>query len=502
MTPKDVLKMAKEKGVKIIDLRFIDLPGLWQHFSIPVSELSEGIFEDGLGFDGSSIRGFQTIDESDMLLIPDPTHGPDGSVHRGADAGPDLQRQGSGHRQGVHAATPATSPRRPRRTSRRAAWPTRSSSAPSWSSSSSTRSASTRTTTPATTSSTRRRAPGTRGKEGTPDQPEPRLQAALQAGLLPGAADGPVPGHPVGHGAGPGVGRRARRGAPPRGGHRRPDRDRHALRHADEDGRQGALVQVLREEHRARSGARPPPSCPSRCSRTTAPACTPTSRCGRTARTSSTSGAATPTSAKMCLYYIGGILKHAPALLALIAPSTNSYKRLVPGYEAPINLVYSQRNRSAAIRIPMYSKSEGAKRIEFRTPDPTCNPYLSFAACVMAGLDGIANKIDPGKPVDKDLYELPPAEQKKIKQLPGDLVDRARQPREEPRLAAQGRRVHARRHRDVDRVQAEERGRRGAAAAASVGVRAVLRYLKVGGSAAAPALRVGGSGAAPDTPQR
>ena len=123
---------------------------------------------------------------------------------------------------------------------------------------------------------------------------------------------------------------------------------------------------------------------------------------------------------KICLYYIGGILKHAPALLALIAPSTNSYKRLVPGYEAPINLVYSQRNRSAAIRIPMYSKSEGAKRIEFRTPDPTCNPYLSFAACVMAGLDGIANKIDPGKPVDKDLYELPPAEQKKIKQLPGD----------------------------------------------------------------------------------
>jgi glutamine synthetase len=124
---------------------------------------------------------------------------------------------------------------------------------------------------------------------------------------------------------------------------------------------------------------------------------------------------------KTCLYYIGGILKHAPALLALIAPSTNSYKRLVPGYEAPINLVYSQRNRSACVRIPVYSKSEGSKRIEFRTPDNTCNPYLSFAACVMAGLDGIANKIDPGKPVDKDLYELPPAEAKKIKQLPGSL---------------------------------------------------------------------------------
>ena len=107
--------------------------------------------------------------------------------------------------------------------------------------------------------------------------------------------------------------------------------------------------------------------------------------------------------------------------MAFIAPSTNSYRRLVPGYEAPINLVYSQRNRSACIRIPVYSRSERAKRIEFRTPDPSCNPYLSFAACVMAGLDGIVNEIEPGQPIDKDLYELPPEEQKQIKQLPGSL---------------------------------------------------------------------------------
>ena len=147
---------------------------------------------------------------------------------------------------------------------------------------------------------------------------------------------------------------------------------------------------------------------------------------------------------KTCLYYIGGILKHAPALLAFIAPSTNSYKRLVPGYEAPINLVYSQRNRSAAIRIPMYSKAEGAKRIEFRTPDPTCNPYLSFAACVMAGLDGVANKIDPGKPVDKDLYELPPGRAEEDQAAPGRARHRARQPGEGSRLPAQGRRLHAR----------------------------------------------------------
>jgi glutamine synthetase len=123
-----------------------------------------------------------------------------------------------------------------------------------------------------------------------------------------------------------------------------------------------------------------------------------------------------------CKWYIGGILKHAPALCALIAPSTNSYRRLVPGYEAPINLAYSQRNRSAAIRIPMYNNgSEKAKRIEFRTPDPTCNPYLSFSACLLAGLDGIANKIDPGDPMDKDLYELPKEEAARIKQLPGSL---------------------------------------------------------------------------------
>ena len=100
-------------------------------------------------------------------------------------------------------------------------------------------------------------------------------------------------------------------------------------------------------------------------------------------------------------YYIGGLLKHAPALLALTNPTTNSYRRLVPGYEAPVNLVYSQRNRSAAIRIPLYSKSAKGKRIEFRCPDPSCNPYLAFPALMMAGLDGIQNKIDPGEPMDR-----------------------------------------------------------------------------------------------------
>jgi glutamine synthetase len=123
----------------------------------------------------------------------------------------------------------------------------------------------------------------------------------------------------------------------------------------------------------------------------------------------------------MCLWYIGGILKHAAALCAFVAPTTNSYKRLVPGYEAPVNLAYSSRNRSAAVRIPMYTPSPKAKRIEVRFPDPSCNPYLGFAAMLMAGLDGIQNKIDPGEPLDKNIYDLPPEELAKVPSCPASL---------------------------------------------------------------------------------
>jgi glutamine synthetase len=126
---------------------------------------------------------------------------------------------------------------------------------------------------------------------------------------------------------------------------------------------------------------------------------------------------------QMALWYIGGLIKHGPALSAIIAPTTNSYKRLVPGFEAPVNLAYSRRNRSAACRIPMYSASPKAKRVEFRPPDPSCNPYLAFAAMMMAGLDGILNKIDPGQPLDKDIYDLAPEELKKVPSMPGSLED-------------------------------------------------------------------------------
>jgi glutamine synthetase len=124
---------------------------------------------------------------------------------------------------------------------------------------------------------------------------------------------------------------------------------------------------------------------------------------------------------QMCLYYIGGLLKHASALAAFTNPTTNSYKRLVPGFEAPVNLAYSSRNRSAAIRIPMYSASPKAKRLECRFPDPSTNPYLSFAAMLMAGLDGIENKIDPGEPLDRDIYSLSPEELAGVPIMPSSL---------------------------------------------------------------------------------
>jgi glutamine synthetase len=127
---------------------------------------------------------------------------------------------------------------------------------------------------------------------------------------------------------------------------------------------------------------------------------------------------------QIALWYIGGLLRHARALSAIIAPTTNSYKRLVPGYEAPVNLAYSRRNRSAAVRIPMYSNSPKAKRVEFRPPDPASNPYLAFAAMMMAGLDGIVNKIDPGEPLDKDIYDLSPEEMRKVPSMP-PMLDEA-----------------------------------------------------------------------------
>ena len=421
MTPKDVIKLAQEKDAKIVDLRFIDVPGLWQHFSIPVGELSEELFEEGIGFNGSSIRGFQTIDESDMLLFPDPAT----AVMDPYTAVPTLVLI-------CNVRDPITGDsysRDPRYVAQKAEAYVKKigladtiyigpelefffldqvrfdqsynfgyyyidSDAGFWNS----------------------------GKEGTPDRPNLGYKPRYKQGYFP------VP----------------------------PMDKFQDIRSDMVLALESIGVKIEVHHHEVATGGQTEVDMRFNtltkmadsvlwykyCAKNTA------QKHGKTATfmpkplfQDNGSGMHTHQSlwkegknlfyekggyadlSQACLYYIGGILKHAPALCALIAPTTNSYRRLVPGYEAPINLAYSKRNRSAAIRIPMYSKSEKAKRIEFRTPDPTCNPYLSFAACVMAGLDGIANKIDPGKPLEKDLYELPLEEAAEIKQLPGSLEE-------------------------------------------------------------------------------
>jgi glutamine synthetase len=125
----------------------------------------------------------------------------------------------------------------------------------------------------------------------------------------------------------------------------------------------------------------------------------------------------------LALQYVAGVIRHAKSLAALTNPTTNSYRRLVPGFEAPVNLAYSSRNRSAAIRVPVVSSSPKARRIEVRFPDPSCNPYLAFAALAMAGLDGVERKLDPGKPLDEDIYELPPEAIREVPQMPGSLAE-------------------------------------------------------------------------------
>jgi glutamine synthetase len=181
--------------------------------------------------------------------------------------------------------------------------------------------------------------------------------------------------------------------------------------------------------------------------------------------------------ANLALWYVGGLIKHGPALSAIIAPTTNSYKRLVPGFEAPVNLAYSRRNRSAACRIPMYSAAPKAKRVEFRPPDPSCNPYLAFAAMLMAGLDGIENKMDPGQPLDKDIYDLDPEALSAIPSMPGSLEDALDALERDHAIPAKRRCLYRRVIADLRRLQALERSGRDPAAPAPIRVCAVLRHL-------------------------
>jgi glutamine synthetase len=416
MTPAEVTTFIKEKGIKLIDFKFCDLLGTWQHFTTTLKEYGEDIFTEGLGFDGSSIRGWRAIHASDMLVIPDPTtawidvfnveptlsfictikdpitrepydrdprgvaekaeaylkstgigdtayFGPEAEFFIFDDVRYDYTSNGSFHRiDSVEAI-----------------WNTAREEFPNL-------------------------AYKIRHKEGYfPVSPNDTLQDVRNEMCL----QLENAGVPI-------------------------ERQHHEVATAGQaeiDIRFAPLRlmgdHMMYYKYILKNVAKKYNKCVT---------LMPKPLFGDNG-----SGMHTHSSlwkdgqplfagdkyaglSEMALFYIGGVLKHAPALTAICNPTTNSYKRLVPGFEAPVNLAYSARNRSAAVRIPTYSASPKAKRIEYRTPDPAANPYLCFSAILLAGLDGIQNRIDPGDPLDKNLYELPPEELAKVPTVPDSLL--------------------------------------------------------------------------------
>ena len=416
MTPKQVLEFAKTNGLQFLDLRFTDLPGLQHHVSYPIGELDEGTFEEGFGMDGSSIRGWAAINESDMLLVPDPATAfiDPFNQHKTLVMTGDV----------VDPITRQHYDRDPRWIARKAELYLQNSGLADtaffgaeaeffifdnvrfdqnqhsgfyfidaeegrWNSGRETNNLGYRP----------------RYKEGyfpvPPTDHYQDLRAEMVDVMLKCGLDIECHHHEVATGGQAEIDQRFDT----------------LVKSADNmmlykycirnvANRRGKTVTFMPKPLFADNGSG------MHCHQSLWKGGKPLF-----------SGDLYAGLSQMALYYIGGLLKHAPALLALCAPTTNSYRRLVPGYEAPVNLAYSQRNRSAICRIPMYSKSPKAKRIEFRAPDPSCNPYLCFAAQLMAGLDGIQNQIDPGPPMDKDLYGLPPEEARQVKQVPGSLAD-------------------------------------------------------------------------------
>ena len=396
MTPREVLALCREKDVKAVDLRFCDLLGTWQHFTIPVGKLDEGVFEDGLGFDGSSIRGWQGIHESDMLVDAAAGDGVSRSVHGGADAGADLQHSGPGHGRALQPRSAAHRHARRRTICKHTGIADvayfgpeaeffvfddarfESNAHEAYYHLDSARGA----VEPRPRRGDQSLAYKLRHKEGYfPCPPADQLmdlrsemmQAMLDCGLEVEAHH-----HEVAS-----------------GGQCEIDlRFQPLVTMADWVLIYKYCVRNVARRHNQTATFMPKPLFGDNGS-------------GMHVHFSFWkddeplfAGGGYAGLSDMGLHAIGGILRHAPALLALTSPTTNSYKRLVPGYEAPVNLVYSQRNRSAACRIPMYSQSPKAKRIEFRCPDPTCNPYLAFAAITMAAIDGIQVKLSPG-PADR-----------------------------------------------------------------------------------------------------
>jgi len=417
MTPKEVIKFAKEKKAACVDLKFLDFLGLWQHFTIPMTELHEGLFEEGNGFDGSSIRGWQPINASDMLVMPDPVT----AVMDPFTAVPTLSLICNI----VDPITKEEYTRDPRHIAKKAEAHLKSSGV------------------------------GDVAYFG----PEPEFfvfddirydQNQHSGYYFLNSTEGQWN---TGREEGPNLGYKPRYKegyfpVPPTDSQQdirqemvmtmesvgiQVEKQHHEVATAGQaeiDMRFASLLKMgdnlMWYKHIVKNVAR---------------------KYGKTATfmpkpvfSDNGSGMHTHQSiwkgekplfagsgyagmSELAMHYIAGVLKHAPALAAFTNPTCNSYHRLVPGFEAPINLAYSSRNRSAAIRIPMYSPSPKAKRIEVRFPDPACNGYIAFAAMLMAGLDGIENRLGAGDPLDKDIYALTPEELKGVAGMPASLED-------------------------------------------------------------------------------
>ncbi len=416
-TPQDVLDMIRENNVKIVDFRFTDYPGLWQHFSVPAEEVEEDTFEDGLGFDGSSMRGWQSIHESDLLVMPEPDT---------AFVDPFLEIPTLAMFCEIQdPITRGQYTRDPRTVARRAEIYLRETGI-----------ADVATFGPEaeffvfddirfdqTNNTGYYYVDSVEGRWNTGRDEQPNL------GYKPRYKEGYFPVPPtdslqdirsemVLHMLDCGIEVEAHHHEVATGGQAEIDfRFAPLLTCADKLILYKYIVKNTARKHGRTATFMPKPLFQD-------------NGTGMHVHQSLWkdgeplfAGSEYAGLSDMALHYIGGILKHANALLAFVAPTTNSYKRLVPGYEAPVNLAYSKRNRSACVRIPMYSPSPKAKRMEFRCPDPSCNPYLAFAAMLMAGLDGIRNRIDPGEPLDMDLYELEPEDMARVPQTCGSLEE-------------------------------------------------------------------------------
>lgn len=413
---EQVLALVKEKGVKIVDYKFTDLLGQWQHFSSTIGELEDAL-EDGIGFDGSSIRGFQKIHESDMILFPDPSTAfidpftaeptlslicdvADPITHESYSRDPRfIAKKAEAYIKSAGIADIAFFGPEPEffifdnvcfDQSANFSYHEIDSNEGFWNSGK---------------ESVKNLGHLPRFKEGYfPVSPIDSLQdirTDMALTLQQIGVEVEVHHHEVAT-----------------AGQTEIDMRRDELvKMADKLLKFKYVTKNVAKKYNKTVTFMPKPIFGDNGS-------------GMHVHQSLWKngknlfyGNGYAGLSEMAMYYIGGLLKHAPALCAITSPTTNSYKRLVPGFEAPVNLAYSQRNRSASIRIPMYSSNPKAKRLEFRCPDPTCNPYIGFAAMLMAGIDGIVNKIDPGKPLDKDIYDMTPEQLKDVPSTPGSLAE-------------------------------------------------------------------------------